>query len=223
MRKSSFLLAVVALSGARHAHVLSESDFQDVNDAYFGIFSPDMRGLDIVASPRHLKLTTVVNTENELIHSAAVDGVIQLGSTIRLSETVKISERDSLTINGNSFAIDGNLSVRCLWINSSVVYLNELTITNCYSNFSGGGLLIKQSFLYIMRCRIIGNIVGPRTEDITSSHFNSSSYEDEQYFMSQMNGGGMLALNSFVLSLQSDVINNSAVRFFFISFLSQNW
>ena len=115
--------------------------------------------------------------------------MIELGSTIILLETVTISERDSLTINGNGFAIDGDFSVRCLWINSSVVYLNELTVSNCYSNYNGGGLFVEYSFISMTGCVIIGNIASEC-------------------------GGGLFAFNSSIFLIQSNVSYNQAVIHF---------
>lgn len=104
-----------------------------------------------------------INTERELTYSAAFYNVVELGSSIQLSETMQISERNSLTINGNGFAIDENYIVRCLWINSSVVYLNDLTISRGYA-YDGGGLYAMQSLVYMARCTVVNNAaVGTHT------------------------------------------------------------
>jgi hypothetical protein len=230
------------------------------------------QGLRVFMSPR--QLTTVVNTESELILSTVVDDVISFGSTIMVSETVRISERDSLTIYGNGFAIDGNLSVRCLWIHASVVYLNELTVANCYSSSNGGGLLIVHSFLSIARCYVVGNTVSyssddddtysyPSNDDDTYSYYSFDdntysypsndddtysyySYDDNTYSYSSNDddtysyfssddadtwrrlsnddddtglllfqcGGGLFALNSYLMLTQSNITNNRAVQMF---------
>ena len=146
----------------------------------------------IAASRR--QLSTVVDSESDLMYSTAFDGVIELSRNITISETVTISERDSLTINGNGFAIDGDMIVRCLSISKSVVYLMDLIITNCYLaknsiDGGGGGLIIDFSVLSMERCIVFGNVAN------------------------QSQGGGLFAYSSNVSIVESYVANNRAVLY----------
>ena len=159
------------------------------------------------------QLITIVDTESDLISSTSSDGFVQLGSTIRLSKTIKISKRDGLILDGNGFAIDGNKSVQCFWITESRVHLNELTITNCYSSYHGGGLLIEDSFLSLMRCIITGNIVKPKAK--LDHDYYYYDFGDDAIFYSYRvylwSGGGFFAENTTLLMHQSSVSNNYAV------------
>jgi hypothetical protein len=92
---------------------------------------------------------TTVTTENEFRAALANSVVIELAADITLAAQIVISGFTGLTMNGNSFKVDGNNAVMCFYItNCPDMSINHFTITkgfNSNAHKNGGGLYILDS------------------------------------------------------------------------------
>ena len=90
-----------------------------------------------------LSMVAVVTTEADLKANIVDGATISIGADILLTSTVNVNNT-GLSIEGNSFKIDGQEKGNCFYITSgSIVILRNMTITNGYT-------VIKTSFESIM-------------------------------------------------------------------------
>ena len=91
-----------------------------------------------------LSMVAVVTTEADLKANIVDGATISIGADILLTSTVNVNNVTGLSIEGNSFKIDGQEKGNCFYITSgSIVILRNMTITNGYT-------VIKTSFESIM-------------------------------------------------------------------------
>ena len=74
--------------------------------------------------------TVTVSDQASLGTALSSDATIYLSADIYLTSTITIDGLTDLTINGNGFKVDGRGSVRCFYIVTSEITINNLIITH---------------------------------------------------------------------------------------------
>ena len=75
-----------------------------------------------------------MTTEADLKANVVDGATISIGADILLTSTVNVNNVTGLSIEGNSFKIDGQEKGNCFYITSgSIVILRNMTITNGYT------------------------------------------------------------------------------------------
>jgi hypothetical protein len=101
----------------------------------------------------------VVYTQNRLQSLISSYTSLILGADIYLTSHISIYGIYSLLIDGDGYKIDGQNSVRCLYVAgvSTNIYLTNLVITNGNSYYGGGLLVMTDCFVSLSNSSIVAN------------------------------------------------------------------
>ena len=105
-----------------------------------------------------------------------------------LSYYIQVDVTETLTMNGNSFYLDGHNGVRCLSITTSgiTVTIYDLRVTDCSSSSDGAGIYVSDATLIMSNCSITNNEL-----------------------LDRLSGGGLAVVDSGSARLSDCTINNN--------------